>query len=115
MADSFSPSKEGTEDDKKTEHIYHVKADIGIKWTTFSTVFSVVLQTVKLMIIARFLTPEQYGIMGLVVVVISFGQTYSDSGISAALIHYQKIPKIQLSTLYWLNIILGLSIYLVFS
>ena len=112
--DSFSPSNEIKENDKRTEQAYNVKADIGIKWTTFSTVYSILLQTVKLMIIARFLTPEQYGIMGLVVVVIFFGQTYSDSGISAALIHYQIIPKIQLSTLYWLNVILGLFIYLIF-
>lgn len=66
------------------------------------------LQLVKLAVLARFLSPEEFGLMAVVMVVIGFSQAFSDMGISNAIIHRQEITDIQLSSLYWLNIFSGM-------
>lgn len=83
----------------------------GVKWTTFSTVITTILQLVQLAILARFLDPSAFGLMALVMVVIGFSQAFLDMGISNAIIHKQEISKDQLSTLYWVNVLAGLVLF----
>lgn len=77
----------------------------GVKWTTLSSVCGVAIHILQISILARILTPEDFGLMALGMVAIGFAQAFSDMGISQAIIHKQEITKNQLSTLYWLNII----------
>ncbi|WP_121628876.1 MOP flippase family protein [Poseidonibacter antarcticus] len=89
------------------------KAISGVKWTTFSTVITTVLQLLQLAILARFLEPTAFGLMALVMVVIGFSQAFLDMGISNAIIHKQEITKDQLSTLYWVNVLAGFLLFLI--
>lgn len=66
-----------------------------------------VLQFLQVVILARLLTPEDFGLMALVVAVIMFVQIFSDMGISNAIIHHQQITQEELSSLYWLNVSAG--------
>ena len=90
-----------------------VKVISGVRWTLLSTIIITILQLLQLAILARFLSPSDFGLMALVMVVISFSQLFFDMGISDAIIHKQNISKTQLSTLYWLNILLGIIIFLI--
>lgn len=83
----------------------------GVKWTTVSTVIVTVIQILQLSILARFLAPTDFGLMAIVMVVIGFSQTFLDMGISNAIIYKQSITKEQLSTLYWLNVIMGFALF----
>ena len=65
------------------------------------------LQLVKLAVLARFLAPEEFGLMAIVMVVVGFSQAFADMGISNAIIHRLDITHVQLSSLYWLNIVSG--------
>ena len=85
----------------------------GVRWTLLSTVIITILQLLQLAILARFLSPSDFGLMALVMVIISFSQLFFDMGISDAIIHKQNISKTQLSTLYWLNVLLGFTIFLI--
>lgn len=85
----------------------------GVKWTTFSTVITTVLQLLQLAILARFLEPSAFGLMASVMVVIGFSQAFLDMGISNAIIHKQEISKDQLSTLYWVNVLAGFLLFLI--
>ena len=76
----------------------------GMKWTSFSTGIRSVLQIIQLIILARFLNAEDFGLVAIVMVVIGFSQLFMDMGISNAIIHKQHITDMQLSSLYWLNI-----------
>ena len=87
----------------------------GVKWTTFSTVITTILQLLQLAILARFLDPSAFGLMALVMVVIGFSQAFLDMGISNAIIHKQVISKDQLSTLYWVNVLAGFSLFIIVS
>lgn len=83
----------------------------GIKWTTLSTVVTTTLQFLQLVILARFLEPSEFGLMTLVSLTIGFSKVFLDVGISNAIIHKQDITDIQLSTLYWINIIAGIILF----
>ena len=83
------------------------KAITGVKWTTVSMVALTLFQFLQLSILARYLTPQDFGLMALIMVVIGFTQTFMDAGISNAIIHKQNITNEQLTSLYWLNVVLG--------
>lgn len=85
----------------------------GVKWTTVSSITTTALQFIQLAVLARLLSPEDFGLMAMVAVVIGFAAAYADMGISAAIIHRQDATREQLSSLYWLNLLAGLLVYLV--
>jgi O-antigen/teichoic acid export membrane protein len=70
------------------------------------------LQLLKLAVLARFLAPEEFGLMAIVMVIVGFSQAFSDMGVSNAIIHRQEITTSQLSSLYWLNIMSGIALTL---
>lgn len=59
----------------------------------------------QMAVLARLLTPSDFGLMALVAAVIAFAQIFSDMGISNAIIHHQKISQESLSSLYWVNVV----------
>jgi lipopolysaccharide exporter len=63
------------------------------KWTATSTLITTAVQLTQLSILARLLSPEDFGLMAMVVVVIGFGQLFTDMGISNAIIHRQDITE----------------------
>ena len=91
------------------------KAVSGVKWTTFSSVIVAILQIVQLVILARLLEPTVFGLMAITSVVIGFAQAFLDMGISNAIIHKQEVSHTQLSSLYWLNVLSGIVLFLIVS
>lgn len=87
----------------------------GVKWTTFSSVILALLQILQLVILARLLDPSVFGLMAITSVVIGFAQAFLDMGISNAIIHKQEVSHTQLSTLYWLNILSGVVLFIIVS
>lgn len=79
-----------------------------MKWTTVSTVVTTICQYAKLAILAHLLTTTDFGLMGMVMVIVGFAQAFADMGISNAIIHRQDSTREQLSSLYWLNITAGI-------
>jgi len=69
------------------------------------------LQFVTLAVLARLLSPSDFGLMGMIMVVIGLAQAFADMGISNAIIHRQDATRNQLSSLYWLNIIAGIIVF----
>ncbi|WP_277640143.1 MOP flippase family protein [Wolinella succinogenes] len=92
-----------------------VKTISGVKWTTASTIFVTVLQLLQLAILVRFLSPVDFGLMAVVMVVMGFAGAFIDMGISNAIIHKQHITHNQLSSLYWLNVFVGFMMFGVVS
>jgi len=61
-------------------------------------------------ILARLLTPEDYGLVGMVTVVINFAVMFKDAGLSMATVQKREISHEQISTLFWLNVLISLAI-----
>jgi O-antigen/teichoic acid export membrane protein len=97
----------------------HLTADLGGR-TARGGVVTVVSQGLKFMIsmvatvvLARLLTPQDYGLVGMVAVVIGFVSMFKDLGLSTATIQRAKINNAQISTLFWINVALSLGVMLV--
>ncbi|NIM17565.1 MAG: oligosaccharide flippase family protein [Candidatus Aminicenantes bacterium] len=58
-------------------------------------------------ILARLLTPEDFGLIGIVTVYTVFITTFTTVGLGTSIIQKQEVNQRQISTLYWLNFILG--------
>lgn len=82
-----------------------------MKWTTLSMLIVTVSQLLQLVILARFLSHTEFGLMAILMVVIGFSQAFMDMGISNAIINRQQISHHQLSSLYWLNIFSGVVLF----
>ncbi|MHB8840630.1 MAG: MOP flippase family protein [Candidatus Aquicultor sp.] len=83
----------------------------GVKWTGTSTAVITVLRFLQLAILTRLLSPQDFGLMAMIMVVIGFTQAFVDMGISNAVIQRQDSTREQLSSLYWLNIISGIVVF----
>jgi O-antigen/teichoic acid export membrane protein len=60
------------------------------------------------MILARLLTPQDYGLVGMVTVLTGFIALFKDVGLSSATVQRPTITHGQVSTLFWLNVMLGI-------
>lgn len=89
------------------------KAITGVKWVSFATAANNGLQFLLVVILARYLSKTDFGLMALVQVVIEFSSYFIDMGFSNIIIHKQDISHRQLSSLYWLNVITGIVIFLI--
>ncbi len=87
------------------------QAASGIKWTTFSAALTTFAQLAQRVILARLLLPEQFGLYGMLLPVIAFGQAFADMGISQAIIQRQDASADELSSLYWLNVLAGAVVF----
>jgi O-antigen/teichoic acid export membrane protein len=89
------------------------KAISGVKWTALSSMIIAITQLVQLMVFARYLTSYDFGLIAILMLVVNFSLLFVDFGISKAIIYKHDISNTQLSTLYWLNLILGIFIFMI--
>jgi O-antigen/teichoic acid export membrane protein len=79
----------------------------AVRWTTTSAVARAVLQIVQVAVLARLLKPEDYGLMAMVGVVLSFAGLFADFGVNSAFMQRQNVTFEQRSSLYWFNVALS--------
>jgi O-antigen/teichoic acid export membrane protein len=61
----------------------------------------------QLTVLARFLSPKDFGLMALVTAVISYASLFNDMGLSTAFVQRQEISQKERSSLYWFSVVLG--------
>jgi O-antigen/teichoic acid export membrane protein len=85
----------------------------GVKWLSVSGLGTSILQVIQLAVLARFLTPADFGLMAMVLVVIGVTQAFGDVGLSNIVVQKKTIRREELATLYWVNLVAGILITLV--
>ncbi|OHX37137.1 hypothetical protein BJL95_20915 [Methylomonas sp. LWB] len=80
----------------------------ALKWSFLSEIASKAIQPIVFVILARLLTPEDYGIVAAASMVISFSQIFWEAGTSKALIQYQGDRNEAANAAFWINITLGI-------
>jgi O-antigen/teichoic acid export membrane protein len=80
------------------------------RWTATSAMGRVGFQLLQVAVVARFIPPEDIGLMAIVVAILAVLQLLADFGLGRATIHYDNIDSDTLSTLYWLNVVLAAAI-----
>lgn len=79
----------------------------GVAWTTASTIVRSVVSLLQVAILTRFLEKSDFGIVAIASLFLGFTQLFLDMGISAGIMHKQDTTPKQYSSLFWLNIIMG--------
>lgn len=71
------------------------------------------LQSVTTIVLARLLTPADFGLVAMVTAITGLAFAFSDFGLSEATIQRKEITHEQVSTLFWINVAIGLGLTLV--
>ena len=61
-------------------------------------------------VLARLLTPHDYGLVGMTAVITGFASMFKDAGLTSATIQRSEITHRQVSMLFWINLLLGCAI-----
>ena len=77
------------------------------RWTATSTLGRAGFQFLQLVVLTRYLTPEEYGLMTIAAVVMSYVGIFSEIGVGAGFIQRQNISEAERSSLYWLSVLVG--------
>lgn len=72
-----------------------------------SKYFNVIIQLIVTMVLARLLTPEEYGTMAVITVFLGAFSIMSDMGIGAAVVQYRNLSIQDIRSLYGFSIVLG--------
>ncbi len=82
----------------------------GSLWVASSVAFSAIIQLAQLAAVARVLLPVQVGIVAASLVILALADTIASMGIANSIIQRQDASKNELSSLYWLNVVVGIAI-----
>ena len=74
-----------------------------------------VLTLASTMVLARLLTPQDFGLVAMVTTVIGFFRIFNDAGLSTATVQREGITHAQVSNLFWTNVMLGVAISLLLA
>lgn len=93
-----------------------IKHDLihGVFWSAVGRYSAVTISIVISMILARLLTPADYGVVSISVVLISFLQMFSTLGIGPAIIQRKDLNRKDLNSLFTFSLILGTVLALLF-
>lgn len=86
----------------------------GLAWSAVSQGGKQVSQIIITMILARLLSPEDFGLVAMATVFTNFALLFGEMGLSSALIQKQDIDDRHLSSAFWLNVIAGACLTLFF-
>ena len=83
----------------------------GMIWSFIQRFGTMTISFVSNIVLARMLTPDDYGAVGMLMIFISIANTFVDGGFGSALIQ-KKNPNIaDYSTIFWWNIFISIFLY----
>lgn len=85
----------------------------GVVWSSIERFSTQGVQFLIMIIMARLLTPKDYGLIGMLAIFLAVAQSLIDSGFSQALIRKQNRTDVDNSTVFYFNIIVSCSLYLI--
>jgi len=102
-------SDSDTATDRKDEDIKDLnrKSVRGGAVTLSSQAASIAIQLASSVVLARLLSPEDYGIIAMVLAVTAFAGLFRDLGLSSAAIQKKNLTRAQQSNLFWINVAMG--------
>lgn len=83
----------------------------GIRAIGSSGVAIVIIQFGQLILLARLLQPDEFGLMAMAMVAVAFATLVADVGIGGAFIQRQHVAPHHFSALYWLNTFASVTIF----
>ena len=85
----------------------------GISWSFAEKLLTDLVSTVITIVLSRILMPEDYGLVALVTIFITISSIFVTTGLGTALVRDKNATEEQMATIFYLNVILGIVIYLI--
>ena len=82
----------------------------ALKWSFLSELASKLIQPIVFVVLARLLTPEDFGVMSAALMVMAFSQIFWEAGMGKALIQRQTDIQDAANVAFWVNISLAVII-----
>ncbi len=86
----------------------------ALRWSAVARVLQQVLQYLTLLMLARRLGPEPYGLVGMVLVFSGFAALVAEFGFGSAIVQGKTLTDEQISSIFWINVLSGLALCLAF-
>lgn len=87
------------------------KTIVNLVWRYAERCGAQVIQFVVQIILARLLTPSDYGIIGLITVFISISLVFAQSGLGQALVQRKEVDNEEFSTVFYFSMIFSVVLY----
>ena len=84
----------------------------GLLWGAIGSGGMQVLNLAFGIILSRILTPADYGLIGSLIIFSSLASTFTESGFYLALANKKNVSDTHYSSVFWFNIVVGLSLYI---
>ena len=85
----------------------------GLTWSFIDNFSNIGIQFIIGIILARLLSPSEFGLIGMITVFISISKSFIDSGFNHALIRKQDCSQSDYSTVFYFNMVVGLLFYFI--
>lgn len=87
----------------------------GMSWATAGQVGGEGLRVVTGFVLARFMTPEEFGLVAMVTVFANYASVLLNFGFGSALVQRQRATADDLSTVFWFNLAVGIVLTVLFA
>src|SRR4051812_25538851 len=97
----------------------HLDADLGRRSarggavTIAAQILKFIVGTGSTIVLARLLTPQDYGLIGMVAIITNFVSIFLYLGLSTAMVRWKELNHQQVSTLFWVNMALSTGLMLI--
>lgn len=101
-------------DDEKRQNATEIrdKAVKSVKWTFLAEILPRISAPVVILFLARLLTPDDFGIVAIATIVISFAAIFQTLGFEQALVQRETDIRAAANIVFWSNVALSVFIYL---
>lgn len=89
------------------------KAASGMVWTALQKYSTMFIQFISGIILARLLTPYDYGCIGMLMIFMVLAEAFIDGGFGSALIQKKRPTQEDYSTIFWWNLSMAVVLYVV--
>ena len=89
------------------------KTVLGLGWSAIDSIASQGITFLVGLVLARLLSPSEFGTIGLAMILVALFNTIVDSGFSSALIRKQNVLEVDLNTTFIFNFVISVVLYAV--
>lgn len=86
----------------------------GVMWTAAGKYTGIVMSIIISMVLARLICPEDFGVVAIAQVAISFVSILSDLGIGSAVIQNKTLDEKDLNSIFTFTVLLGITLFVLF-
>lgn len=83
----------------------------GVIWSAVQKFGTMAIAFVSNIVLARLLSPDDYGVIGMLMIFIVVANTFVDGGFGSALIQKKEPTQEDYSTIFWWNLLLSVVLY----